>query len=271
MIRGLLEKTLRETWLTTLLFALGLMAVMGLLTFVLPQAQEGINEVLGRLPFAKALISALLGVNVGEEITAQLMQSILWVHPVVLALVWAYDIIFCTRIPAGEIDRGTIDLLLGLPVSRLRIYIVESALCLLFGALILGAGYFGHALLAGNLPDDMRPTARHALFVLINFYCLYLAIAALSLLVSAWHDRRGRAIGLVFALVLASFLVNFLVPLWKPAEQIAFLSLMHYYQPAQILRDGAFPWLNVLVLWGVAAVFWLSGGFIFLRRDVCTV
>src|SRR5688572_6278691 len=110
---------------------------MSLLTFVLPRVQEGINDVLLRLPFVKSLIAALLGIDVEGELTAQLMQSILWVHPVVLALIWAHEIILCTRVPAGEIDRGTVDLLLGLPVSRFKVYVAETLVWLMSGVVVL--------------------------------------------------------------------------------------------------------------------------------------
>ena len=36
-MRGLFTKTLHEVWLTTLLFGFSLMAVMALLTYILPQ------------------------------------------------------------------------------------------------------------------------------------------------------------------------------------------------------------------------------------------
>src|SRR5690349_12672160 len=109
-MRGLIAKTLRETWLTITLFALGLMLVERLLMFILPQVQQQAGSMLGSMPFAKTMLSALLGIEIGDQLTAQILQSILWVHPVVLALTWGYAIIFCTRFPVGEIDRGTIDI-----------------------------------------------------------------------------------------------------------------------------------------------------------------
>ena len=117
-MRGLFTKSLHEVWLTTLLFGLSLLAVEALLTYVLPQIQEGLGGVFDEIPFLRSMLAALLGTELGDDITARTMQAFLWVHPVVLALVWAHEIPLCTRTPAGEIDRGTIDVLLSLPVSR---------------------------------------------------------------------------------------------------------------------------------------------------------
>jgi ABC-type transport system involved in multi-copper enzyme maturation permease subunit len=267
---GLLSKAIYETWLATLLFALALLLVMGLLTFVLPQVQENIGDVLERIPFVKSLIAALLGIDVEGELTAQLMQSVLWVHPTVLSLIWAYEIIICTRIPAGEVDRGTIDILLGLPVARWSVYLAESAVWLAGGLLVLSCGMLGYWGMHQELPGA-PVSSRATWYVLLNLFCVYLAVGGLSLLISSLNDRRGWAIGIIFAILLASFLINFLAPLWEPARYAAPFSFMHYYQPAEIMRTSTLPARNLLVLLTAAGATWLAGGLVFSRRDLCTV
>ena len=148
MISGLLQKTLRETWKQTLLFGLALLIVEALLTAVLPTLQKGLNEFLVTLPFIRTFLQALLGSDLGGNITAQMLQAIVWIHPVVLAIVWAQEIVFCTRVPAGEIDRGTIDVLLSWPASRRRILLCEAAVWLASGVLLVTMGFAGHCLAA---------------------------------------------------------------------------------------------------------------------------
>ncbi len=126
MMRGLLYKTIHEVWVPTLLCGLGLCGIKALLTFILPQIVEGMTGIFEQMPFVKQLVTALLGTEVGDQLTAHTMQAFLWVHPVVLALIWGHEITLCTRMPAGEIDRGTIDILLSWPVSRRQIYWVET-------------------------------------------------------------------------------------------------------------------------------------------------
>ena len=269
-MRGLIVKSIYETWLTTLLFAIGLGCALALLTSVLPQLQEGIGDILASLPFVRTVIQALFGTEIGDELTLQMMQAILWVHPVVLSLVWAHEIVLCTRIPVSEIDRGTIDVLLGLPVSRRTIYVADSVVWLVSGGLVLLGGLIGHASVASQLADMRSPLPR-VFLVLFNLYCVYLAVGGVARLVSASSNRRGRAIGLIFSLVLASFLLNFLAQFWPPAQQVAFLSVMKYYQPTEILRSGQLPLSDMTVLLGVSAATWLAGNEIFARRSICTV
>ena len=70
-MRGMLLKILHEVWLPTLLFGLGLFVIEALLTHVLPQVMQGMGEIFAQFPFAKSLLTALLGTEVGDEITAR--------------------------------------------------------------------------------------------------------------------------------------------------------------------------------------------------------
>lgn len=270
-MRGLIRKSLYEVWLPTLLFGCGLFGVMGLLTHILPQIYEGLAHIVDQIPFIRPVLTALLGVKVDEEITAQTMQAFLWVHPLVLALTWGHEITLCTRLPAGEIDRGTVDFLFGLPVSRFGAYVCESIVWLATGVLVVLAGYMGHRLATPGLPPEMWPAFSRAALVMINMYCVYVAVGGIALLVSALSDRRGRAVGIVFGIAMASFLLNFLAQFWEPAKNFAFLGVMQYYRPAQIIHSGQTPWQDMGVLLAVGATAWVLGAIAFSRRSICTV
>jgi ABC-2 type transport system permease protein len=270
-MRGLLTKTLYEVWLPTLLYGIGLFVVKMILTYILPQIHEALGEVLHRLPFARTFLTILLGNTLGAEISARSMQAFLYVHPVVLALVWAHAVTLCTRMPAAEIDRGTIDVLLSLPVSRRAVYACESAVWLISGLFVLMMGLAGHLIAAPRMPDELRPELPRIVFVLVNLYCVYIAVGGIALLVSAMSDHRGRAVAVVFAILLASFLLNFIANFWEPAKQIAFLGILEYYRPAQVLQNGNFPARDVIVLLAVGLATWLAGGEILARRSITTV
>jgi hypothetical protein len=100
---------------------------------------------------------------------------------------------------------------------------------------------------------------------------LYLAVGGLAWLVSASSNRRGPAILIVFLILLASFLLNFLAQFWEVARNVSFLGILDYYRPLYILRDGRVPWSDIGVLLTVAASLWTAAGVVFSRRDVCTV
>jgi ABC-type transport system involved in multi-copper enzyme maturation permease subunit len=200
-----------------------------------------------------------------------MFQAMAWVHPVVLALVWAHAIISSTRIPAGEVDRGTADVLLSLPVSRWELLFVDTVVGLCSGLVLLAAGLAGNVLGGLNFPPEQRPHLVRVLIVLVNLFSLYIAAGGLGTLISSFSDRRGRALTSLFLLLLSLFLLNYLAEFWHPLEKFVFLSPLHYHKPVSILAHGGWPWKNLIVLLGSGAVLWLIGGFIFARRDLCTV
>jgi ABC-type transport system involved in multi-copper enzyme maturation permease subunit len=271
MIRGLLRKILVETWVQLAGFALAIFIVGTLLTMLLPQLEQGANQVLATLPFVRKFLQALLGERLGATINAETIQSIIWVHPTVLALLWAQETVFCTRVPAGEIDRGTIDVLLSWPFSRRKLFAAETFVWLTSGlalvlALLLGH-FIGRSLSATDTPHSWKNVFR----VAANLYSVYIAVGGIALLVSSISDRRGRAMAGVFGLVLASFLLNFLVQFWTAVEVFSWLSVLNYYRPSQILATGQLPVRDIVVLLSVGVTAWLAALEIFARRNISTV
>jgi hypothetical protein len=90
-------------------------------------------------------------------------------------------------------------------------------------------------------------------------------------LVSAVASHRARAIAVVFALVLGSFLLNFAAQFWEAAQRFAFLGILEYYRPAVIMHTGEFPASDVAVLLAIAAACLVAGSEMLARRSICTV
>ncbi|MCH7700348.1 MAG: ABC transporter permease subunit [Planctomycetes bacterium] len=271
MNRGLIGKIVREVWPVTLVITFAVMAFETILAYILGSFHEQVIDQLTQFTFVQPIFEALLGVEFGPDIGLAVLSSLAWVHPVILALVWGHTLTFCTRASAGEIDRGTIDFLLGLPVSRWRLYACDTVVFLASGVLIIGAGLIGWTWGSATVPTEMRIPSDRLMVVVVNFYCLYLAVGGLAYLVSSLSERRGRAIAVVLGFVLSSMLLNFITQFWEPARHISFLGILHYYRPAAIIQAGTWPTGNMVVLLLSGGLLWLSGGLVFARRDICTV
>ena len=270
MNRGLLIRAFRELWPATLLLGLVLMLVEAALAFVLPKFAAQFSADM-QVDFMRGIVQAMLGTEIGSYLGSHIFQAIAWVHPVVLALTWAHALVSCTRVPAGEVDRGTADVLLGLPVSRWEVFLSETLMWLVCGAAMLAAGLAGNLLGALGLPFAQKPQLSRLFIVLLNLFCLYFTVAGFTCLVSSMSNRRGRAMTIVFLVLLAVFLLNYLAEFWHPLERIAFLSPLHYHRPVNVLASGALPWRDMAVLLGFGSAMWLAGGAVFARRDLCTV
>ncbi len=271
MNRGVLTKTVREVWVVTLIFAAAMAAVEALLAGVIPIfVDEAAGQIL-KVPFIRNMLAALLGTEIGDAVGPAVVLPLAWAHPLVLGLLAAQEVTHCTRMPAGEIDRGTIDVVLALPVSRRDLYVVETAVFVGAGAFVMMAGIAGHRF--GNLfaPPGFVLSTRLLLMIVGNLFCLYLAVGGVAFAVSSLSNLRGRAIAVVLAIVMASFLLNFLAQMWAPAKTISWASVLTYYRPAMILREQAWPVSHMAVLLAIGVSCWTFGAVAFARRDICTV
>lgn len=253
--------------------AVGSLAVMlfaTLLSYVLPQFREGLTDFIVQVPFLQRMISSMMGIDVSDGLTVQMILAVLWTHPVMLATIWAVEVVLCTRFPAGEVDRGTIEVLLGWPVSRRLVFWVETFVWWAAGACIVLFLIGGYSIGVSVLSAGERPAAGTVAQAAVNLLCLYGAVGGAAFLVSALSDRRGRAFAVMFGILIVSYLINFVAGIWDPARSIAFLSIMDYYKPADIFRTGGLAWSDPAVLLAIAAATWTAAMEIGARRSIAT-
>ncbi len=264
-------KAAREMGLATLLISLGLCAFHVAIAFVLPFFATEMIEQFLQVNFIQQIISAFLGVDPGAELGPGLINVMEWAHPLVLVLISAYAIMAGTRTPAGEVDRGTIDVLLGLPIRRFTAYSAEAIVWSAGGLFLVGLGLVGHVIGREIAEQEYGYGATSLLLVNANLYCLFLAIAGIASFFSTLCDRRGRAVGLSVAVLLTSFFISSFSSFHVVMKQISVISVMNYYRPFRVLQGNVPPLTDIVVLFAVGTVFWIIGGIIFTRRDIRTL
>lgn len=268
MNHGLLIKSLREVWPTTTAIAAGLALIEGALAYVVPTMLTKYQEQLLQLKFVREFVSALLGANVGDALGDELMWAFPWTHPVVLAIVWAHAIWYGTRSPSGEIDRGTVEIVLALPVSRTTWLLTDFAIGAASGVALVMFALLGNTIGVALAATGNRPAIGATLAVVSNLAALHVAVLGMTSLVSALCDRRGRAVAAALAIVLVSFFLNFLAQFWEPARTVRHVSVMEYYRPFHIVRDHSWPLSSIgaLLVFGVISM--ATGLWAFRRRDI---
>jgi ABC-2 type transport system permease protein len=148
---------------------------------------------------------------------------------------------------AGEEERGTLDLLLSLPVSRRRVVAeklgaMAAEICVLslvlLVALSIGVQAVGMEISIGNLAAAGVGAA-----------VLAVGFGAVALLLGAATGSRASAIGVTAALAVAAYLINSLAALVSWLEPAQRLTPFYHYESPDPLRNGfAGPHLAVLLL-----------------------
>lgn len=271
--RGLVLRALREIAWPTLVFSTLIGTVCGMMSYFLPRVQAKFMSRGAVPPPLKVFREALFGFDPGNAGVSEIGFAMAWSHPVIIAVLTAHAILVCTRVLAGEVERGTIDVLLALPVSRWRLFMSETTAWLLSGVTLLGCLFLGSFIGAQYIDPMYRPNWAHLAMVLANLALVYSVIATSSMLAAVLTDRRARAVLAVIILTVFSVLISFLYtldPSLAFTKKLRFLSVLDYYKPVKVLITGEWPLRDMLWLGGASLVLWVSAGIVLSRRDVTT-
>ncbi|MBK9187509.1 MAG: ABC transporter permease subunit [Phycisphaerales bacterium] len=268
---GLIRRALRETWGTTLLLGGVLFAFAGVLAIALPRFQRQVEEKLQAMPFLQVMREAMLGEGAGTARGAEIAVSIAWAHPAILSLIAAHAIICCTRVPAAEVERGSIDILMGLPISRWQLHLAEGLAWVGGIVALLALGICGSLVGSRFVEPALRPDPWTLLIVVANLGALAFTVAGCATLFSTLSDRRGRAAMAGVVLTLGWLVLNYLAGIWEPAQSVRWLSAFDYYRPLEIVTGKGWPLANLAVLLGTGLVAWIVAGVVFSRRALASL
>jgi ABC-2 type transport system permease protein len=231
----------------------------------------------------------------GESIQFQQaldMISIGFVHPLVQAIFCIWAIGRAAGAVSGEIDRGTMELLLAQPVPRWRVIVAHLVIdVIVFPILCLGlwAGNWLGLWMVGMLQVGAPPESSKYVDpvvlgpALTNAGALLFAVSGYTMALSAAGRFRGRVMALAVMVTLVQFLVNVVGQLWNAIAPLRQFTVFYYYQPQQIILSdrwtvevgrfwngagftGEVPMVGVLL--AVGAVGYALALWTFCRRDL---
>jgi ABC-2 type transport system permease protein len=188
-------------------------------------------------------------------------------HPLAIAMVGIFAVGSSATAVAGERARGTLEVLLARPISRLALYasiLVALLLCVLLVLVAILGGMVGGAIIQGV--SDEVDLARMP-FVVLNGFGLWAAFTTFGLAASVSFDRPGPAIGLSLAYLLVNYFLEILGSLWTDVAWSQDYSLFHHFDPGAIL-GGEIATLDLVIVFGAALVPLIYAIVIFPRRDL---
>jgi ABC-2 type transport system permease protein len=250
----------------------------------------------------KIMRTLMGGENINLE-RAMDMLSVGYVHPLVITILCIWAIGRSSGAIAGEIDRGTMELLLAQPIRRSLLILAHFCIDLLTIPLLclsMWAGTFFGVFLVGPIelsgedlkrfpfpvsvnPESLRLDPAAFGPGLWNVAALVFAVSGYTLWLSAAGRFRWKVLGLAVFITLLQFLINVVGQLWDAVGVLRPFTVFYYYQPQQIVLghrwsvDLGTVWnnghplyaLNVLaVLIAVGVIGYGMALWTFLRRDL---
>ncbi len=190
-----------------------------------------------------------------------------WGHPIALAIGTAAAIVLATQAVAGEIENGSIELVMSEPLSRNGYFAGNVLFGLLSLALLSVIGAFG-TFLGQHIYGIRLFSPSKLLLLTLNYFLLHGVWYALTLLLSVFGREAGRVGFVGFLLALVSYLLHVISQLWPQASYLAPYTVHNYYSAQMILIEGILPVKSVLVLVMLAAICIFAAGWRFKKRDL---
>lgn len=188
-------------------------------------------------------------------------------HPLALAMVGIFAVGASATAVAGERARGTLEVLLARPISRLALYASVLVALLLTVLLVLVAilgGMVGGSAIQGVTDEiDLGQMP----LVVLNGFGLWAAFTTFGMAASVSFDRPGPAIGLSLAYLLVNYFLEILGSLWTDAAWTQEYSLFHHFDPGEILSGNLQP-IDLVIVFTAAVLPIVYAFIVFPRRDL---
>jgi len=175
-------------------------------------------------------------------------------------------IAFANLMIVTEVERGTIELTLAQPVSRLKLF---------FSRYLAGAFYFLVFDLASIFV--MIPIAKlnHVAYQAENYFTITgisllfgLSIFSIAAFFSALFSEKGKATAMSTALLLGMYVLNIVATLKDSVKNIRYASLFYYFNPSTVFANNEVIQYSVPVFIGVIVIFTAAAAWWFNRRDI---
>jgi ABC-2 type transport system permease protein len=187
-------------------------------------------------------VEGLLPVSYAQMATPAGRIAIAYDDPVVLLLVTVWAMARGSDAVSGELNRGTMELVLAQPVTRLGVLFSQAMVTLGGAALLAACALAGTLVGLSTVTLDQPVSIQVMVPAALNLFAITVFLAGLTTMVSSASNYRSRAIGIVggfYAVSMVVKIVGRMVPGW---QWLAWFSFFTPFEPQLLVADKAKAW-----------------------------
>jgi ABC-2 type transport system permease protein len=265
---GLIKRMLLDKKNALFAYSVAIFLFIGLYLALFPAIQdqsEQLSQLLESYPdaFFKAfgLEKADLTFEFVESYLSSEVFSFLWP---ILVVIFAASLANYSVVT--EIAKGTIELTLAQPISRIKIFFARYLAGVISLAIFTAVTIFSIVPLAAIYNIEYRIENFLKMGYVSGLFAL--AVFSLGMLFSSIFSEKGKASFAVGGTVILMYVLNVVSALKENLESLQYFSFFHYYSPSAVLNRGEIIDYTLWVFVGVTVLAISLGAFIFNRRDV---
>lgn len=257
---NLLTHEIRSRWKAILGWGFGLFLFGAVYIPIFPRLFEQLKSL------NDLSIYRIVGIQLGS-IEGYIASVILLYISILLGI---YCIVASTSILAGEEDNGTLELMATMPLSRGQILTAKAIALVIVTFLIMIIASIGNAFILAlvtiNNPLEVTPFGFFA--ALLSSLPLAFAFIMIGLFLGAIMPNRRLAAIVMTIFFLVSFFGENIAGMVQSLEPIKYFSLFNYYNTTRSIFTDGIQLSDILILLGVAAVFYVLALIFFKRRNI---
>jgi len=263
MLNNVFLKTLRDYRNALIWWVIGIVGLCFYLMYFYPYITKT-TEFIDVIEYLPPIIKNLIG----DQLQLRTPEGFFSIQPFSMMAPLLFLIFGITKggnAIAGEMEKGTLDLLLANPLPRWRL-VVEKFAAIGVSFLVL-AIIFWMGMVSGSLIFNINISALRLAEVIISCFMLGMVFSSLTLALSCFNLRKKMSYGLVSGFAVIAYLINAYAPMVNKLKPYRIFSPFYYYNGASPLING----LNIahlLVLVGWCLLFFLISLYTFNRKNI---
>jgi ABC-2 type transport system permease protein len=188
-------------------------------------------------------------------------------EPFVLLLYMLFAVGVPTALLAGEVQRGTMELILSRQTAKTHVYICAGLITIVGMYALVVVMFFG-TVVSTNLYEFDQQVPLYCFFKLaVNGGILASAVGGIALLAAACF-RRGMAVSLTVAYLVINYFIMIITQWWPRMKWLDPVTIFNYVDGAKIFSEPGWPMGDMCVLISLLVVSTVLGGVIWYRRDL---
>lgn len=234
-LRDTFSRTLHDQLRPVTIWGLAIFLLVAFYTALYPAigAMDEIQHMLDQLPPAFKALFAAEALDLSSAEGYLKVELFSFTGPLMLL---AYAVAAGSGATAAEEERGTIDLLLSMPVTRTQVVLQKTAAFLLLTVLLGVCMWLGVVL--GAIVGPVSIDLGHIAGAIVSLVLLALSFGAIALFLGALTGRRSLAIAITALLILVTYMLNAMGTLIDWLEPFRPLSPFYLYLGGDPLTKG---------------------------------
>jgi ABC-2 type transport system permease protein len=173
---------------------------------------------------------------------------------------------FANSMIVTEVEKGTIEIALAQPVSRLKLFFSRYLAGGLYFGIFSGVSIFFIPLFSALWRFDFKLENYFTMWLVAFFFGL--SVFSMASFFSAIFSERGRAIFATTGIIITMYALNIISGLKDSLKNLKYFSFFHYLNAPQVLGKNQIVDYTFLVFGGVIIVFTLAAALWFNKRDI---